>query len=376
MGTLDAMIDGERLSALAGDAAAHDTAADGTPRVAPTTAAGMARVLREASDRVWHVRVEHDTWSCTDAPADLAISTTGLTTLADVSLVDQVATAGAGLPIDRLHGETPWCAADPPGTGRTIGGALSTGTSGPLRAGYGALRDQVLGLTVVTGDGRVLTVGGRVLKNVAGYDLSKLFIGGFDGFGIVVSVHLRLRATPRTDHTTLYAGSRTALLHLGLAQLEAGAHPAALELVGHASTWTLAMRRHDEGPAAPEGTPTSEDFWREPVPQPNGTVTFRVGTLPDSLPSALDLLDDVLPPPAWITASLYPGSVRWSGHATADQLTRARRVAAQHEMPLTLERAPWAIRASVGVHGAYREGIDQLVTTLRHAFDPAGVFVV
>lgn len=369
------ILTGERIATVAGDAAAHDAAPDGVPRVAPTTASGVARVLSEASARAWRVRVEHDSWSPADAPADLALSTRGLATIGGISPVDQVATVGAGLSLERLHAATLWCAVDPPGTGRTLGGVLATATSGPLRAAYGPIRDQVLGLTAVTGDGRTITVGGRVLKNVAGYDLSKLFIGGFDAFGVIVSAHLRLRAAPRAQHTVLHTGLRSTLLRLGLAQLDAGAQPAALELIGRNATWTLAIRHHQDH-AEPGGVAAPEAFWRETAGWPAGAVTFRVGTVPDGLPRTLDILDDVLPPAAWISASLYPGTVRWSGNATADQVACARHVAAQHEMPITLERAPWALRAAAGVHGAYREGVGPLAIALRHAFDPAGVFVV
>src|SRR5207249_3367547 len=81
-------------------------------------------------------------------------------------------------------------------------------TAGPLRQGFGAVRDHVLGVTFVTGDGRLVHSGGRVVKNVAGYDLTKLEAGGFGAFGVIVLVHLRLRALPRADQTFVLAGTR------------------------------------------------------------------------------------------------------------------------------------------------------------------------
>ena len=114
---------------------------------------------------------------------------------------DLVATVQAGVTLDALRAELDqhqlWLALDPPGRpDRTIGSVVATGTSGPLRQGFGPIRDHVLGSTVATGDGRLVEAGGRVVKNVAGYDLTKLHVGGFGGFGVVTEVHLRLRARP------------------------------------------------------------------------------------------------------------------------------------------------------------------------------------
>jgi FAD/FMN-containing dehydrogenase len=105
-----------------------------------------------------------------------------------------------------------WLALDPPGRPeRSIGSVIATATAGPLRHGFGPVRDHVLGCSVATGDGRLVNAGGRVVKNVAGYDLTKLQVGGFGGFGIIAEVHLRLRALPRADVTLLARGARDAL---------------------------------------------------------------------------------------------------------------------------------------------------------------------
>src|SRR5680860_1056589 len=89
---------------------------------------------------------------------------------------DLTLTAGAGTPLrelaEALAPHDQWLPFDPPDAdGRTLGGLVAAGLSGPLAAGYGPLRNHVLGATVVCGDGRVLRLGGRVVKNVAGFDL-------------------------------------------------------------------------------------------------------------------------------------------------------------------------------------------------------------
>src|SRR5207253_10372814 len=142
-----------------------------------------------------------------------AATARGLVGIPAVARQDLSAAAEAGLGCDLLgqqladHGT--WLALDPPGlAGRTLGSVVATATAGPLRHGFGPVRDHVLGVTFVTGDGRLVQSGGRVVKNVAGYDLTKLEAGGFGAFGVIVLVLLRLRALPRADQTFVLAGTR------------------------------------------------------------------------------------------------------------------------------------------------------------------------
>jgi hypothetical protein len=104
-------------------------------------------------------------------------------------------------------------------------------------------------------------------------------------------------------------------------------------------------------------------------------VTFRIGGVPASSDELLDLLQHQLGD-EWISASPAAGSIRWTGEATIDRLQRLRRTLAGLEVPLTLERAPWPVRTSVGHFGAYREGVGPLVAGLRRTFDPGGALVV
>src|SRR5690606_18485010 len=140
-----------------------------------------------------------------------------------------------------------WLALDPPGRPeRSIGSVVATATAGPLRNGSGPVRDHILGCTIVTGDGRIVRAGGRVVKNVAGYDLTKLQVGGFGAFGIVTEVHLRLRAVPRADQTLTARGGRDTLTSVARDLIAGGLAPAALELLSPAaaadSDWVLAAR--------------------------------------------------------------------------------------------------------------------------------------
>ena len=90
-------------------------------------------------------------------------------------------------------------ALDPPlgeGDAATIGGVIAANDSGPLRHRYGGVRDLVVGITVVLSDGTIAKSGGKVIKNVAGYDLAKLFAGSFGTLGLIARVAVRLHPAP------------------------------------------------------------------------------------------------------------------------------------------------------------------------------------
>ena len=384
-----------RLRALLGPAAV-DRDADNVPRVAPDSTDALALVCRLAHDEGWKIRVEGlASWLPADAPADLAVSTRALDEIVSVHPADLVATVQAGASLDairrRLAEQGMWLALDPPGRpDRTLGSVIATGTSGPLRYGFGPVRDQILGCTVVTGDGRVVKPGARVVKNVAGYDLTKLHVGGFGGFGILTEAHLRLRALPRADVTLVSRASRDALTAAARDLLEARIAPAALELVSPALAadpdWVLAIRFLGVDAAVQADVrrlPAESGVVWEQLPADrtagfwallargslDGPVTFRLGVLADGLDEMLDLLAHDLDT-GIVAAGAASGSLRWTGDAPVERLRATRRAAAAREVPMTLERAPWAARRALGHFGAYREGLEHLVDRLRDTFDP------
>ena len=89
-----------------------------------------------------------------------------------------------------------WLALDPPEPGATVGGVIAANASGPRRLRYGTVRDLIIGITVVLADGTVAHAGGKVVKNVAGYDLSKLFCGSLGTLGLIAEATFRLHPRP------------------------------------------------------------------------------------------------------------------------------------------------------------------------------------
>jgi FAD/FMN-containing dehydrogenase len=368
----------------------------------PGSAEAVALVLAAARREGWRVRLEgRGSWLVPDAPADLVLSTRGLVGPPAVHPADLVATVPAGLPFATLQAELArhgtWLALDPPGhPDRTVGSVAATGTAGPLRHGFGAVRDHVLGCTVATGDGRLVEAGGRVVKNVAGYDLTKLHLGGFGGFGVITSLHLRLRALPAADLTLLARAGRDRLAEEAGQILAIGAGLAALELLSPTLAtvpdWVLAVRFlgtaagvQAEAARVEREVPLDWErltrdravaFWNRVALAPLGEpVTLRAGVVMDGLEDALDLFTERLGE-GLLAAGPGTGSLRWAGHTDTVTLRRLRREAALREIPITLERAPWALRAAVGHFGAYREGVAALVAKLRATFDPGGVLSV
>src|SRR5437588_4870798 len=148
---------------------------------------------------------------------------------------DLVATAEAGITLrefqNHLREKGQWLPIDPPDDGTaTVGGVVATGLSGPQQIGYGAPRSFVIGLRAILTDGRSIKAGGNVVKNVAGYDLCKLFTGSYGTLGLITELTFKLRPLPAASRTVVASGSLASLISAGrkaFAQLS----PAAIELI-------------------------------------------------------------------------------------------------------------------------------------------------
>ncbi len=139
---------------------------------------------------------------------DLVLSTSRLDQVLEYEPADLTVTVEAGIRLATLqaklaeHGQ--YFPLDPPYADRcTIGGITATNASGPSRLRFGSARDLVLGMRVVQSSGTVVKSGGKVVKNVAGYDLNKLYLGSFGTLGVITEVSLRLQPLPESERTIL-----------------------------------------------------------------------------------------------------------------------------------------------------------------------------
>src|SRR5205814_3350595 len=137
---------------------------------------------------------------------DIVLSTRRLNRLLEYEPGDLTAIVEAGMRLSELRAELEphrqMLALDPPGD-PTIGACIAGDLSGPRRHRYGAMRDLVIGVTVVLADGTIASSGGKVVKNVAGYDLGKLFSGSRGRLGLIARVALRLHPRPPSEATVV-----------------------------------------------------------------------------------------------------------------------------------------------------------------------------
>jgi glycolate oxidase FAD binding subunit len=182
-------------------------APDADLTVAPAGSDELATVLRAASEHRLPVLVwgggTHQGYGGRIAPA-IVVSTARLDRI-DWRPDDLTVTVGAGVRLGDLGerlAERNQTAVLPEDTGdATVGGVLAAGLSGWRRLRYGPTRDRVLGVTLVTGDGRTVHAGGVTVKNVAGYDLSRLAVGSLGRLGVIVEATLKLWPSPRASAT-------------------------------------------------------------------------------------------------------------------------------------------------------------------------------
>ncbi len=181
--------------------------------VFPESQNEVAQVLSMASAQGWRcVPSGKGTWLTGGQPpegVEVVLSTTRMDRVLAHEPDDLFITAEAGIGLDLLARRVlegrQWLPLDPPGAMRgSLGATVSTASAGPLQAGFGTPRDHVLGATLATGDGRLLRLGGKVVKNVAGFDLLKLVLGSWGTLGVITSVTIRLHPVPELDRTLLF----------------------------------------------------------------------------------------------------------------------------------------------------------------------------
>jgi glycolate oxidase FAD binding subunit len=342
-------------------------------------------------------------WGAPAAPADAIVETTRLTGVLGYSPADMTIGVRAGTPLADIQRELAEhrqrVAFDPAraARGATIGGLLATADAGPLRTGYGSLRDLVIGATVVLADGTVAHSGGHVIKNVAGYDLAKLFHGSLGTLGVVAEVILRLHPLPRRATTVAVEGFAEDGLAAADQVIGAGLDAAALEwyarsggargrllvklegtpdgvavraravcAIGGAAARVLADDEADQEWAAVAATAEGDP----------GATVLRIGTLPGDGPRVLGkvlALASEFALTARVTSSVPIGvhTVQVSGGA-----------ARVHDEFLSLLHQDFG--AAVTVH--HRDGLDpssawgppptaiRVMRAIKRRFDPTGRF--
>jgi glycolate oxidase FAD binding subunit len=346
----------------------------------PATAEELAQRLRAAADaRLAVVPVGGGrAGGMGDPPTrcDVELHTSRLDRVLEHSQGDMVVSVEAGITLEALQSElgkkNQFLPLDPFNSpGHTIGGILASGWTGPLRLRFGSPRDFLIGIRVALPDGRLASAGGRVVKNVSGYDMMKLHLGALGALGVIVAASFKVFPKPLHDVTLessypsleeAWAASDRALT-LPLA-------PAALELFSSGRVLTRFLGSRDAvnrmvaelGWAQADPSAWSEHSHR--APESWARIALPRHQLHATLLS--------LPAGAEWWASPGVGVVNWSFARGVDSMREARSVAESAGGSLVLMAAPPEIRRELGAWGTPPPTLE-LMQRLKTAFDPGRI---
>lgn len=301
---------------------------------------------------------------------DVALETRGLNRVIEMSQADMTVSIEAGATVEELNAELAtigqFVPVDPfNAPGHTVGGVLAAGLTGPMRMRYGSPREFVIGLRVALPNGRLASSGGRVVKNVSGYDLNKLHQGALGSLGVIVAASFKVFPRPLHE-VTLEAraedGWREAARALALPMppiaLELTSEGRLLARLAGSREGVLRMARELGWPEAPG------DVWSAHSMR-GGSTWARVSVPPGRL---ADVVGRFQGKAEW-WASPGVGVAHWVGDLDAEAVRLARRAAEQAGGALVLLEAPVDLKQQVGAWGQ-RPPTLPWMCTLRDAFDP------
>ena len=407
-----------QLAAVVGDE--HVTQTGRAVTVAPASAEEACEIMRLAARSGWAVvPAGAGTWLDAGNPlarAALFVTTRRMARLVRHEPADLVATVEAGMAFAAFNDATAragqWLPLDPPDDGRaTVGGVVATGLGGTQAFGYGLPRGYVLGLRVVLADGRYVKAGGTVVKNVAGYDLCKLFTGSYGTLGLITELTCKLRPLPPRRATVVVQAATIEPLLAGARRLLAGDFlPAALELLspalaetigvhGAGERYTLLLRFAGTEAAVADQTrralplfaeadtralvDSDAQLWRTLAALPlkaDYQLVWRASVRPTNLPSFINTLrqEQDENAVAHVQAGVGDGRVRVmqettnDAQHTADRLARLRRTAETLGGSLVVERAPADVKQKLDAWGVPAASA-RLMQRIKQQLDPAGL---
>lgn len=301
---------------------------------------------------------------------DLALETRGLNRIVEASQADLTLTVEAGVTLqevdEALRPLGQQLPIDPPGgLGHTIGGVLAAGLSGPLRLRYGSPREFLIGLRVALPDGKLAASGGRVVKNVSGYDMGKLHLGALGSLGVIVAASFKVFPRPPREVTLATRSPEPwAAVEQALALPD---RPLALEM---RSDGTVLARLG--GTEAGVGRLARELGWDEAEPEawsetPDqaAAALARIAVAPRQLRPVLRALPTGAVWWAWPAV----GIAHWAGGLDTERVDLARAAAQRAGGSLVLLRAPLELKQQIGAWGSPPATLEWM-HRLRDAFDP------
>ena len=307
---------------------------------------------------------------------DVELHTTRLDRVLEHSAADMVVSVEAGITLEAVQAELAkagqFLPLDPFNSpGHTIGGLLATGWSGPLRLRFGSARDFLIGIRVALPDGRLATAGGRVVKNVSGYDLMKLHYGAMGSLGVIVAASFKVYPKPMHDVTVSIAHeSVDEAFNAAERALSMPLAPAALELFsdGHVLARFLgspdAVNRmvtelgwaHADASTWLEHSRRGPESWAR-ISAPRHALRGILAMLPRNA--------------SW-WASPGTGIAHWSFASELESVGEVRAAAERANGSLVIMAAPAEVTRRLGAWGTTPATI-QVMRRLKYAFDPDGI---
>ena len=293
-------------------------------------------------------------------------------------------TARAGTPLAEIEAtlaaQGQMLAFEPPrfAGSATLGGAIAAGLSGPRRAAAGAARDFVLGVKLIDGRGEVLSFGGQVMKNVAGYDLARLMVGAQGTLGLLLEVSLKVLPLPAEELTLVFAASQAQALQLMTTYAGRPLPISASSWHEQAGAGLLSLRLSGSGAAVVAAQqllggevlaqPLASDYWRDLRDQSQDFFAGDAALWRLSLPSTCP----PCPLPAGPTLIEWGGSQRWLRSSLPAAELFATTPGLGRGAHATLFRGSAQARDG-GVFQPLAPALLALQRRLKQSFDPAGV---
>jgi glycolate oxidase FAD binding subunit len=343
----------------------------------------------------------------TDAPL-LVVSTAQLNRLIDHARGDLTVTVEAGMCLADLQATLAqagqFLAIDPAFPNQaTIGGIVATADTGSLRQRYGGVRDMLLGISLIRADGGIAKAGGRVVKNVAGYDLMKLFTGSYGTLGILTELTFRVYPLPAASRAVVLTGEADAIAQIISPLLNSALTPTHLDLLSSALVQSLGLGEgtglavrfqsipasvEEQGrqllavgqnqglyPVSLEGADEAA-LWeqlreRMIAPHREGWITCKIGVKASNAVAALNQIGQISPDSyAQVHLGSGLGKLTLDAGLPQQKLLKIRSLLQANGGFLTVLQAPIALKQQIDVWG-YSGNALELMQRIKKQFDPS-----
>ena len=380
----------------------------------PHTQTELAEIMTTVDRHQWRILTcgsgSKINWGGLVKDINLIISTQHLNNIIDHATGDLTITVEAGIKLIELQktlaNTNQFLALNPayPATA-TLGGIIATADSGSLRQKYGGVRDQLIGFTCIRSDGKIAKAGGRVVKNVAGYDLMKLFTGSYGTLGIISQVTFRLYPLPETSQTVILTGEAATISQATQTLLNSALTPTAVDLLSPQLTHKLELSNNQEkyslivrfqsiadsvkeqadrlteigqklGLQVENLTAHAESNLWQLLPEqiekntPEAAIICKIGVIPSEAVKTLQKLDTLFQGLGFIHAGSGLGKIYFpANNDIGDRLSKLREFCQANGGFLTILTAPQTIKERLDIWGYNGNALD-LMRQIKQQFDP------